>query len=283
MSVENFASRVSGLVRTKYGGNVLEAAHDIGIPYATLTRVMKEPDRSPRADTLQRIAQRCGVTVDYLLTGQASAADRAWLAFDVESSDLPFADLMQWADLVDSLALDAQTRAAVFDLPFHVRGAGLALVGAAITRGGGEARWRDSYKEAQRLEVRAWTTLLRGWIDAEGCGSVAGEIRARLAEVALGFSAVPIRMAATGKLTVEDILSAVDGRPVDGESLVSHVRRLLAGSRAHAAFASADADGDAETMNEVADPPTLDQHRKRALTERRPGKRGAKPTRQRGR
>jgi len=50
-------------------------ASELGIPFRTYQRY-EAGERAPKKDALEKISQKCGVTVDYILTGELSAAEK---------------------------------------------------------------------------------------------------------------------------------------------------------------------------------------------------------------
>ncbi len=65
------------------GISVYKATKDMGIGQATATR-WKQGTATPKADTLQKIADYFGVTTDYLLTGETKKAPVSQLTEDEE-------------------------------------------------------------------------------------------------------------------------------------------------------------------------------------------------------
>jgi len=232
MSTATFSDRVHSLIERVYSGNVLEASKQIGVPYATLTRVINEPNRSPRSDTLQRIGDHFGVGVDTLLTGSGKGEELASGALDLNDFDYPWSDLFKWADVVDALPLTAEAQVAMFDLPMAVRSASSPFNDAAIDRSGAAPQWRASYREAFHLQVRAWTTFFEGWVSAVGPAGVAEAIHANLTAVQLGFSRNALLAVHAGKLD-----PAVVAQVAQGSALTTPTRdrlqRLYEGSRQH--------------------------------------------------
>ena len=69
------------------GISVYKATKDMGIGQATATR-WKQGTATPKADTLQKIADYFGVTTDYLLTGETKKSPASALTEDEELNEL---------------------------------------------------------------------------------------------------------------------------------------------------------------------------------------------------
>jgi hypothetical protein len=66
---ETLRDRVSALVRAQYPEGAKHAAAAMEIPQPTLHLIIAGTSENPRAQTLQRIAEHFGTTVEWLLTG----------------------------------------------------------------------------------------------------------------------------------------------------------------------------------------------------------------------
>lgn len=69
---ESLADRIRALVAARYPEGAQRAAHAMGIPNATLHKILAGGSANPRANTLQTIAEHFGASIDWLLRGSGS-------------------------------------------------------------------------------------------------------------------------------------------------------------------------------------------------------------------
>jgi transcriptional regulator with XRE-family HTH domain len=179
-SRESFAERLRLLVEKNAGGNIRAAAQFLGISPPSLHALVNGESR-PRQATLDRIADKYGVTRAWLLegTGQGPSTD----ALDPASYSR---ETMQWEELLQGLDLTSEELSVMRQLPTTMHTiAARFIVAPRLARGPSNIDAIDQIRRAYGGEVSraireergAWVRLLREWIATEGPKEVSAVIR----------------------------------------------------------------------------------------------------------
>ena len=172
--------RVRGLIDDLWKGSVYAAAKDIGLPIQTLYRIVNGESKNPRATAIHAIAEGCGVTSEWLLTGMGQGPNALG---GVDSFN--FAASIRWNRVLKQLSLGEDLRDSIHMLPFH---SPLIAMEALDPVGG----TRPEHQLAYFIEActAAWATYLQQAIDHYGAKAVADALEPYTARAALGFSYV---------------------------------------------------------------------------------------------
>jgi transcriptional regulator with XRE-family HTH domain len=154
------AHRVKALVDEWHGGSIRSASGHLGIPNATLHRIVEGKVTNPRADALQKIAQGYRVTLDWLLSGEGESpsinpaemhfpreAARRWDLL-LRSLDLP------WEIMHELWGLPNRFGEQIMVLPFDLRREDRSVIGR--------------FKKAREHGYLAWVTFLSAAIEGWG-------------------------------------------------------------------------------------------------------------------
>lgn len=167
----DLASRIRQLIESSHPGSLRKAAHAIGIPQQTLDRISKG-ESSPRADTLHKIAEFYGATVEWLLTGKGTAPPEEFNASGVSSYAT---QLFEWQAIVRSLELEKQDAAALMELP---RALTFMLYSFTLNTPlmnhpqSSKVRETDEFYAAIRKHYDSWIQHFREWIRQAGTAMV---------------------------------------------------------------------------------------------------------------
>lgn len=174
-----FPGRLRLLV-DRHHGSVRAAAKALGMTHPGLLALLNGSS-SPRASTLNRIAERYGVSRDWLMAGEGKGP---------AESGLPTSDAWdQWCAVVRglSLSLDGKT---VLSLCPMLADVSIRFVTPAIMRsqaGSGldESELRlhamgGAVREAEEAELLAWTRLFRRWIEVTSPAEVGQAVEKNL-------------------------------------------------------------------------------------------------------
>ncbi len=178
--------RIHWLVDQFAQGSVRAAAELWGVQRLTLLRLMKGQTRYPRGRVLDKIADACGTTVDWLRTGKGTPpvppGPEAFLATPWRG---------RWRRLVEQLDLSGDVTARVTALPglmsrvFHV----LVLEGHPL---GAPIRGMEVVRRAEEFEYRAWVALVTGMVETYGRERVRAKLEAERLWLDLQFNPVAI-------------------------------------------------------------------------------------------
>lgn len=180
------AGRVKRLVDDFAQGSVRGAAELWEIQRLTLQRLIKGQVRNPRGQVLERIADACGTTVDWLRTGRGTPPTMP------EPADLlktPWQG--RWRSLVDELGLSEEVRDRVVALPGVMSRVFYVLVLAGHPEGQ-PIRGMETARRAEEFEYRAWVALLTGLVDTYGKDRVRNKLEAERLWLDLQFNPVAI-------------------------------------------------------------------------------------------
>ena len=183
---ETLALRVQRLVDEFAQGSVRGAAELWDIQRLTLLRLIKGEVRNPRGPVLERIAEACGTTVDWLRTGQGS----------LPKTPAPAELLMtpwqgRWRRLVEELGLSAEVTERVAALPGLMNRVFYVLVLAGHPEGK-PIRGIEVARRAEEFEYRAWVALLTGLVHIYGRDRVREKLEAERLWLDLQFNPVAI-------------------------------------------------------------------------------------------
>jgi hypothetical protein len=176
-------ARVRFVIDTYWDGDIRRAARDCGIPQASLYRLVSGVTENPRAKLVSRLAEQCGASVDWLLTGRGDAprttTDRGVpLSFDV----------LRWSFVLNSLHLSPQTHELMGELP-----AGPLSFKFALWRfQGGESSDVPAIAlpESARGCYGAWADTLSAAIEAHGIAAIREFLEG--CRVAIAFGMTPL-------------------------------------------------------------------------------------------
>lgn len=178
--------RVHWLVDQFAQGSVRAAAELWGVQRLTLLRLMKGQTRYPRGRVLDKIADACGTTVEWLRTGKGippvPPGPEAFLATPWRG---------RWRRLVEQLDLSGDVTARLTALPglmsrvFHV----LVLEGHPV---GAPIRGMEVVRRAEEFEYRAWVALVTGMVETYGRERVRAKLEAERLWLDLQFNPVAV-------------------------------------------------------------------------------------------
>jgi hypothetical protein len=175
---QTIGSRVAQLIDERHEGRIPVAAKELRIPRRTLDYIIAAPaSYSPRLPTLARIAQRYGVRLEWLLTGNGDRVAPRPSAFGdlpLDDAALALNDVMRDLDLPDDVQRE-YVRAA-----YTVGTASRVLLSGHAASPVGQTFTGSPLQGIIDQQVRAWATLLRELADLLG----KDEARARLIAVA---------------------------------------------------------------------------------------------------
>jgi hypothetical protein len=214
------------LIDLEHEGSIRKAAAALEESPRTLAAIVSGQVKHPRADLVERIAKKKDVSVDWLLTGKGKGPeDRT--EFD---PDMPWAELLEWAALVDSLAEPGPVRDALFRLPFTLQLAGSEhlnpnFTAEALAEGYNYGAFTPKHLLALKYAVLSWTAFLKGlrenlrpeWLDQW--------LRDRLLELQLGYNPVALRLFRDEVISREKVAEVTNEPAIEG-SLVERIRRL---------------------------------------------------------
>jgi hypothetical protein len=183
---ETLGSRVQRLVDEFAQGSVRGAAELWEIQRLTLLRLIKGQVRNPRGPVLERIAEACGTTVEWLRTGEGTPPIPP---SPTELLMTPWHG--RWRRLVEELELSEEVTERVTALPglmsrvFYV----MVLAGHPVGKG---IRGMEGARRAEEFEYRAWVALLTGLVDTYGKDRVREKLEAERLWLDLQFNPVAI-------------------------------------------------------------------------------------------
>ena len=164
---EGLALRVQGLVDRFHGGSVNAAARQAGVEQQTMRRIVLGDIQNPRSDTLRRIADANGATIDWLLTGRGSEPEGPDAAIHrVIADPETVTSGGNWLSLVKELELPEELHAEMVSWPFAPTVTDLTL---SLTLGA--ERQEDAARNAMkatRAMAAAWHAFLTGLIALYG-------------------------------------------------------------------------------------------------------------------
>ncbi len=176
--------RINWLVDEFAQGSVRGAAELWEIQRLTLQRLIKGQVRNPRGPVLERIADACGTTVEWLRTGEGSppiTPDPAELLVTPWHG--------RWRRQVEELGLSEEVRDRVVALPGLMSRVFYVLVLAGHPEGK-PIRGMETARRAEEFEYRAWVALLTGLVDAYGRERVREKLEAERLWLELQFNPV---------------------------------------------------------------------------------------------
>jgi transcriptional regulator with XRE-family HTH domain len=195
----DLAGRLRKLIDRDFGGSLNEAARTWRVPQPSLYRWVHGLTASPRAETLQLIAEYYRTEPRWFLTGRGPNP--------LEPTSYPIRYHRDWELLVDSLGLSAEARQALLLLPGSIGAAdhslrqwGLftwkgKLVHDRQRKVAAEAAWT-----AGGLELRAWTVFFDGLVRAYGREKVRRKIDSEVARLRLGYQPFALQLLNVGEL-----------------------------------------------------------------------------------
>jgi len=193
---KEFGARVERRVKELFGGNVLKAATAIGVPNATLARIIK--GNMARMGTLQQLARGLNTTTDWLLSGAGGEPD-AIPAEDAEG--LPVPESFRYAWVLDEIGVPPAVAHAAHMLPASLQLAALRLMG--------KRKPTEAIDDAIRQSVVVWLKLITALRDALGDEALRASLVAHHDEMRLGFSPVAETLLQRGQIAPADLADAV--------------------------------------------------------------------------
>jgi hypothetical protein len=214
--MQDLTARVNTLIERYFEGNVLRAAQAWRVPQPTVHRLAAGHTKSPRGETLRRIAKAHGTTVEWLLTGVGPSP--------LEDQPLPWVEYRDFEHLVNWLDLSPRVRQAVINLPQTTSTAHSILChwGFPRTPLPGDPGYveqeekviriaQDAAYKAAALQYLSWGALLDGFIRAYGRERVREKLESELLRARLGFHPAALEMLWLGDET-KPCLEALERR-----------------------------------------------------------------------
>jgi transcriptional regulator with XRE-family HTH domain len=185
-------------------GSTLRASTRIGIPNATLDKILKGLSKNPRVETLHQIAKAYGVGLDFLLTDPAAVR----IAPEPERIDVEsdvYRSRVLYYSTVRELRLPRDLEEAVTSLAFMLDEFAMALGVFETPR----PRTDDGFERARVQEALNFFSALRRAIDTLGAEEVRRRILESDAAVRLRFSPYlePLMTPGTGLVPAEGLLT----------------------------------------------------------------------------
>ncbi len=154
--------------------------------------------REPSLGYLDAVAEICVVRPEWLTHGSGpmqldSLVEQRNVAEYYDQFLPPRAESLAWEERVSALPVSAETRRALGDLPHAVWRAVEQLgVGEIVTPAGMKVlRPGPAVREAMRLELRAWITVLDEWRDDVGDAAVGARLNEESPAIERRFSPEP--------------------------------------------------------------------------------------------
>lgn len=258
--------RIRELIDSFHGGSVNAAAKAAGVQQRTLARVVS--GSKPSVDLLSALARTHSVTLGWL-AGQEPGN------LEIPSdSDIPWAEALRWAEVVDMIQLPIEAADAVYRLPFGPRSAATALVPTqvrTVTHKKGQTVFHPASKEALRHSLIAWTLILGAALEVSGRVAVRQKLLDDIDRVRLGFNWVATLML-HAKLLKPSVIEATAVKHGLKSPPSARVRRLMEGTLAHEQLMKGREmappllgsieELDGPTMAEVTDPKKLEKVRR---------------------
>jgi transcriptional regulator with XRE-family HTH domain len=169
------------LVELYADSSVNYASKVLGIPQATLQKIVTGRTKNPRASVVARVAAVCRVDAEWLLSGRGEAPSPE----DPKRIAQNFA-YWGWNLTLDSLGLTPSAREALFLQP--LQGFTFGQMVDLLAAGKSDYGREPMHAKFNRASTKAWTELVDALIAKNGKDSVRRAIEELQAEAGVGFA-----------------------------------------------------------------------------------------------
>lgn len=201
----SIGERVRYLVDLYADSSVNYASKVLGIPQATLQKIVTGKTKNPRASVVARVAAVCRVDAEWLLSGRGEAPSPE----DPKRIAQLFA-AWNWNRTLDALGLSPSAREALYLLPATGFTFGL-MVDLHATRKS-DYGLEPMHEKFTRASTKAWTELVDALIAKHGRESVRSAMEALQAEAGVGFALPGLRLLKSDELQRRRVREHLDAR-----------------------------------------------------------------------